>query len=149
MYNLAMAEKEAVRVIMENQKRVLVIRRGLGLKNDPGKLSLPGGKAEADDYAAEAEREVFEELGLKVPAHLLTFLASKRKMFRGQEWRQTYFWTRITEGQVDEAKLSFRREEIAEVLLLDTGQVDQMRDQFAFGDGVVAGWFLSNFLRRL
>lgn len=59
-----------VSAVILHENKVLIIQRGLDDEYFPGLWEVPGGKMEATDPSiqAVAEREVFEEIDLKVKA---------------------------------------------------------------------------------
>jgi 8-oxo-dGTP pyrophosphatase MutT (NUDIX family) len=56
-------------VIHDGDPAFLLTRRTAGLRAHPGQWALPGGRVDADESAPEAaQRELTEELGLRLPA---------------------------------------------------------------------------------
>ncbi len=62
--------KHVVAGVVWRGDRFIVIRRGRNLSAFPGVLCFPGGNVEVEDHTFKAavEREIFEELGLKLKA---------------------------------------------------------------------------------
>src|SRR3990172_7017346 len=128
-------------ILLFPRERVLVVKRPMDKKNSPGQWSLPGGKAESGDLESELERELLEELGIVIRG--FNFLSSKRKLYQGWEWEQTYLWSPASE--VDDTQIAYNQEEIDAVAKVDLQQVRNM--DFAFGDDVILEWFLANWRR--
>lgn len=54
-------------VVLDDDGRILLLRRSLSSKGNPGKWEFPGGKIEAGESLDEGlHREVFEETGLNI-----------------------------------------------------------------------------------
>lgn len=77
----------AVGLLLDAQDRVLVIRRA----HEPGfgKLGLPGGVIEPEETGEMAvAREVYEEVGIRLPASAFTYYVAlnNRYPFQGYAW---------------------------------------------------------------
>lgn len=80
----------AAALIMDSQKRLLVIRRA----HEPGlgKLGLPGGVIEPGETGEEAAaRETLEEVGLALPVTAFKYLASLPNLYLFQD----YLWPTV------------------------------------------------------
>lgn len=53
-------------IIYNSKGEILLQKKTLDYKINPGKWSLFGGAAESDDFKKETDREVMEELGVKL-----------------------------------------------------------------------------------
>jgi len=118
--------KVAVGVIIQDAGRLLLIKRG----NDPerGKWSVPAGFVDAgEDPARAAEREAFEETGLRVRVTGLLDVYARVRSTDGADILIVYL-ARVTSGELSpgddaEAAAYFDVDDLPELAFASTSQI--------------------------
>jgi 8-oxo-dGTP diphosphatase len=118
--------KVAVGVVIQDAGRLLLIKRG----NDPerGKWSVPAGFVDAgEDPARAAEREAFEETGLRVRVTGLLDVYARVRVTEGADILIVYL-ARVAGGQLKpgddaEAATYFDLDHLPELAFDSTGQI--------------------------
>ncbi len=119
----------AVALILDDQDRVLVIRRA----HEPGfgLLGLPGGVIEPEETGEmAAARETHEEVGLELPASAFTYYLAlnNRYPFQGYTWPtlDLFYMARVP----DFSRVVLQASEVSEFMICPLDEVPL--EQFAF-----------------
>lgn len=86
-------------IIINDNDEILLVKRSLSSRTDPGLWSRPGGEVEFGETVHEAvEREVLEETGIRVKID--RFLCMDENMEESKHWIALGFLTRYVSGEV-------------------------------------------------
>jgi len=87
-------------VILDDQGRVFLAKRGAAARNEPGKWEFPGGAVEFNETLADAlKREVYEEYGVEIEVRSLLDVVDHILVEEKQHWVSPTFLCRIVRGE--------------------------------------------------
>ncbi len=96
-------------IIVDEQGRILLLRRSMTDEQRAGDQDYPGGSIEpGEDLAAGTSREIFEETGLAVAAQDLQLMYGQTEAYGDRSVTRLLFWGRVENAQVT---LSFEHDD--------------------------------------
>lgn len=114
--------------------RILLERRPEDSRVYPGLWDTPGGHLEAGESARTAcERELLEELGVRVRAARLVCVQDERDAHSGRDYRHHVFAVESWEGEV-------RSLEGRELAWVELDELERMRPMHPLVQRAIAGW---------
>ncbi len=87
-------------VILDKKDRILLLKRGQNIRNEPGTWVIPGGEVEYNEKIEKTVlREVKEEIGVRVKILGLLGVADQVMAKEKQHWISSIFLCKIVSGQ--------------------------------------------------
>lgn len=88
-------------VIIDEQNRVLLLRRSPADERRPGEQDFPGGGIEpGEEFTAGVAREIFEEAGLTVDIKNLQLFYSATEAHANRSVTRLLFWTKVNHPSI-------------------------------------------------
>ncbi len=87
-------------VILDKKDRILLLKRGQNIRNEPGTWVIPGGEVEYNEKIEKTVlREVKEEIGVRVKILGLLGVADQVMVKEKQHWISSIFLCKIVSSQ--------------------------------------------------